>query len=341
MAGAASGGAEMACVDMCIAQKEAGFDVHLACRPNAQRDELLLKVGVKLLHLPFGKLLDFKTSAVLRQYIKSENIQLVQTWMSRASSKTPKVSGVPMISRLGGYYKMKYYRNSDFFIANTPDIARYIKDQGVEPKRIVQINNFAEIEDLESAKPLDRSAQGTPENAFLYLAMARLHPVKGIDTLLKAIAKTDQNIHVWIAGDGPEKDNLLALRDELGLQDRVKFLGWRTDRAALLKTCNAVVFTSRFEPFGGTFAQAWAANKPLITTASEGPSQFVADGQDAIVVPIDDVEMLADRMDGLAKDEALQVSFSVAGRSSYEGLFTQDIVMKKTKEFYKTCLKSI
>ena len=63
-------------------------------------------------------------------------------------------------------------------------------------------------------------------------------------------------------GEGPEREALQRLAVERRLKDRVKFLGWRTDRASLFKTADFCVFPSREEPFGNVVVEAWARGTP-------------------------------------------------------------------------------
>lgn len=332
LAGGQAGGAEMAYVDLLIAQQENGMDVIAACRPNNQRVPLLRAAGIKVYELPFGGIFDFKTTRKLKKIILDEGVTHVQCWMSRASKLTPKIDGVNKIARLGGYYNLKYYKTVDHFIGNTPDICRWLhEDQGVDKSRITHINNFAELENIET--PLTKVDFDTREDQYTFLVMARLHKVKGIDTALEALAKVPNAI-LWVAGEGPEEKNLKKLAYDLGVVARVRWLGWRTDRAALLDACDCVLFPSRFEPFGGTFAQAWAAKRPLVTTASQGPLQYVTHEKDALVSPINDVDALSENMKRVMGDQFLARGLVREGYDGFQNTFTTKKILENYKQLY-------
>ena len=334
MAGGQSGGAEMAYVDLVIAQHQAGMDVITACRPNTQRVPLLQNAGVSVYELPFGGVFDFKTTRHLKKIMRDEEITHVQCWMSRASKLTPKIDGIPKIARLGGYYNLKYYKNVDHFIGNTPDICRWLlEEQNVQKESITHINNFAELEPV--IEPIHKSDFDTREDQFAFLAMARLHKVKGLDIALKALSQVPDAI-LWVAGDGSEEKNLKQLAYDLGIVNRVRWLGWRTDRAAMLDACDAVLFPSRFEPFGGTFAQAWAAKCPLVTTASQGPSQYVTHEKNALVSPIDDVDALAENMRRVMGDPFLSRALERSGYDAFQKTFTIKTVLKDYRDLYES-----
>jgi glycosyltransferase involved in cell wall biosynthesis len=154
---------------------------------------------------------------------------------------------------------------------------------------------------------------GTPDEAPLAVALGRLHPNKGLDVLIRA-AKATPELYVWIAGEGPEREALQRLADELAVRDRVKFLGWRNDRASLFKTADFCVYPSREEPFGNVVVEAWASGTPLLTTASTGPRWLVRDGEDALMTPVDDVNALAAGIRRLMTSPELRASLVAAGR---------------------------
>ena len=336
MAGGKAGGAEMAYVDLLIAQKQAGMDVIAACRPNKQRVPLLKEVGIPVYELPFGGMFDRTTKSSLRKIIEDEKPSIVQCWMSRAAKLTPKVEGCTKIARLGGYYNLKYYKGVEHFIGNTPDICRWlVEDKKIPTTQVTHINNFAELEAIE--QPVIKADFNTAEDAFVFLSMARLHPVKGIDIAIKALAQVPEAI-LWIAGEGAEEKPLKKLANDMGVADRIRWLGWRTDRSALLAACDAVLFTSRFEPFGGTFAQAWAAKRPLVTTASEGPMQYITAGEDALVTPIDDTDAVAAAMRDLMGDKHLQRQLAREGYKKYQDFFRKDKILTKYHVLYKDIL---
>lgn len=334
MAGAEHGGAEIAYVDMCVALKEAGEDIVAVTRAhNAGRLERLRAAGITVHELPFGGMLDFSTTRRMKAIIRDFKPEIVQTWMSRAAKKTPNGRGGPVpyltVARLGNYYGMKYFRTADYFTTITPMIREYLIKNGVAPDDVRHINNFAETE--ADARPLPRDM---PDGATLLLGLGRLHEAKAFDTLMRAIADMP-DIHLWIAGEGPDRAMLEALRDELGLATRVRFLGWRDDRAALLRTADICVFSSRFEPFGTVFVQAWAEGTPLVTTNADGPRQFVRDNEDGLVVPVDDVAALGAAIRRMADNPSLRARLAAAGRARFEGEFTRAGTVAAYLDFYR------
>lgn len=341
MAGASHGGAETAFVDMCLALYEAGEQIEVVTRPNPLRVSRLERAGLIVHELPFGGAMDISTTRKLRRIVQGFQPHIVQTWMSRASQKVPcwkpgmKIDRYLITSRLGGYYKLKHFPHTDYFTTITPAIRDFLIEKGVAPDHVRHINNFAETEQVE--RPVRRSDFNTPENVPLFLALGRLHEAKAFDTLLQALVKTPE-AYLWIAGEGPDREILEQLTDTLQLRDRVRFLGWRDDRAALFQAVDYCVFPSRYEPFGTVFVQAWAQNVPLVTTASDGPRQYVRDGEDGLMVSIDDIEALAGAMRRVIEDPGLCARLVEQGQKRYHAEFTKDNTVAEYLGFYHEIL---
>lgn len=340
MAGAAHGGAETACIDMVLAMHESGQRVGLVTRTNP-RNQRLIDAGIPVYTLPFGGAIDIYTPFALKRIFKQFRPQIVQTWMSRAAAKTPRWApsmGIPrytVVSRLGGYYALKYFKNTDFFTTITPLIREWLIKEGVAPDNVLHINNFAEVE--HAPTPASRAAAGIPDHAPLLLGLGRLHPSKAFDVLIKAVADLP-NVHVWIAGEGPARADLENLIETLGVQNRVKLLGWRDDRAALFKASDICIFCSRYEPFGTVFVQSWAQEVPVIVADSDGPREFVRHNKDGLVVPKDDVEALKSALTTLLADQALQTKLVKNGLARYQNEFTKQAAVGAYLALYQKLL---
>ena len=341
LAGAEHGGAETAFVDMCIALKEAGQDVRVVTRPNSSRVLTMRKAGLDVTELPFSGKLDFKTPRAMKAIIRDYKPHVVQTWMSRASQKTPNWAynkAAPKyinVARIGGYYPAKHFKNTDYFVTITPDLKRHLVSSGIKDGDIKHINNFADTE--VAAEAGDRSTLKTPEAAFVLLALGRLHEAKAFDTLMRSVTDLD-DVYIWIAGEGPDRKKLEDLREHLRLEDRVKLLGWRDDRAALLQAADGCVFPSRYEPFGTVFVQAWEQKRPLIVSDADGPRQFVNHGKDGLVFPIDNIGKLTECIQTLKGDPALADRLAKNGHAHYEQSFTKDVCVQSYLSWYKELL---
>jgi glycosyltransferase involved in cell wall biosynthesis len=181
---------------------------------------------------------------------------------------------------------------------------------------------------------VERATLTTPKDAKVLLTLSRLHPKKGLDIFLQALAELP-DCYGWIAGDGPLQDELQKLAVKLGVSERVRFLGWRDDRAALLRTANVCVLPSRYEPFGTVILEAWAAHTPLVACSSAGPAAHIDDGVNGLLTPIDDAPALAKAVRRVLDDDALRSRLVTQGFATYEKDYTREVVTQKWIEFYR------
>lgn len=335
MAGAHQGGAETAFVDICTALHERGVDQVIVTRAFTPRIELLKKKGIKVYGVPFRGKIDIITPFVVRHILKKEKPDIIQSWMARAASAIPKKHGAyAHVARLGGYYHLKNFSTANYFVTNTPALKTWLTDQGIDAARVTVITNFAQESTQE---PVVRSSVNTPDDSYVVLALARYHANKGLDVLIKAAQKFP-SMHVWLAGEGPERANLEQLADNLGIKDRIHFLGWRSDSAALLKACDVCVIPSRQEPFGNVFIQAWASRCPVIASTSEGPGFYMRDGEDGLLFPIDDVAALEACLARIFEDKVLRQKLIDHGFTRFKNEFTKEKTADSYLELYRTLM---
>lgn len=319
---AADGGAETYFASLVAALARTGAPQAAAIRRHPARERALTAAGVPMRAFRFGGPIDLLTRPGVAAFARSQDARLLLAWMNRAGAHTPKGPWA-RIGRLGGYYSLKYYRGFEALVANTPDIRRWVIEQGWPAERVVCIPNFATP--AHGVEPQDRAALDTPQDAPLLLAMGRLHHNKAHDVSLKALAQVPQ-AWLWIAGAGPLEAELKALAQTLGVAGRVRFLGWREDASALYRAADVCIFPSRFEPLGNVVIQCWAHGLPVVAAASQGPGALVRDGEDGLLVPVDDAEALAAGVRRLLDDPLLPIRLIQNGHARVEGEFSEAAV---------------
>ena len=129
MAGAQYGGAEEFFVRLALAFKQETIDQHVVIRGHSGRENKLRQGGVSIDTLPFRRYLDFQTRGKLTSIIGDWRPNIVLTWMSRASHACSRIGSdgsFVQVGRIGGYYKLKYFRGCEHLVANTPGLVEYI-----------------------------------------------------------------------------------------------------------------------------------------------------------------------------------------------------------------------
>jgi glycosyltransferase involved in cell wall biosynthesis len=324
---AGEGGAETYFVDLVSALARAGVRQAAAIRPHAARTATLERAGLPVETFAFSGPFDVLTRPSVAAFARREETKVALAWMSRAARHTPKGPWA-RIGRLGGYYNLKYYKGFDHLVANTEDIAEWIVGQGWPAGRVRYIPNFARIPDDEASPPLDRTSLDTPHDAPLLLGMGRLHEAKAHDVSLTAL-KSLPDAYLWIAGVGPLEAKLKGLAVALGVEDRVRFLGWRSDPSALYRAADVCVFPSRYEPLGNVVIQAWAHGLPVVAAESQGPKALIRPGADGFLVPVDSPDAVAEAVSTLIEAPQLRASFAAEGLARVEAEFSEAAVVEQ------------
>lgn len=330
MAGAPHGGAETFFVRLAGALERTGQEQRVLIRRDTARAAQLRAAGVEFEEAGFGGRFDFATGRAFRREIRSWRPDIVLSWMSRATRFCPRGDFVHL-ARLGGYYDLKYYRHCDHLVGNTRGIVDYAVAHGWATQRVHYLPNFV-------PDPGPRARAAREEGSIRALALGRLHPNKAFDVLLDALALAP-GIDLWIAGDGDLLGALRLQAGRLGLDRRVRFLGWQDDVWPLLETADFLVCPSRLEPLGNVVIEAWAAGVPVVATASDGPKALISAETDGLLVPVDDAPALAAAMARLAGDAVLRASLVAAGRKAYEANFTEAAVVAAYRDLFERVVR--
>jgi glycosyltransferase involved in cell wall biosynthesis len=302
------GGAEQFFIRHALAMNERGIDQVIVVRKDGWVEEKLRGSGISPVAFPFGGVLDLRTRRKVDKLIQTEQPDVILSWMGRAAKHIPDTT-VPHITRLGNYYPLKHYTHCDFFVGNTPQIAAFIRDNGIAENRVSYIPNFVETK---PAEPADRGLFDTPRGEPLMLWLGRMTHSKGPDVLIRALANVPR-AHLWMAGHGEMHDELVALVETLGLRDRVHFLGWREDVFNLLSAADISVCASRHEALGNVILEAWAQSTPVVAARSPGPEHLIQDGRTGILVENDCPESMAAGLNRLIEDPEQAAAIGATG----------------------------
>jgi glycosyltransferase involved in cell wall biosynthesis len=185
-----------------------------------------------------------------------------------------------------------------------------------------------------SAAPALRTASDARPIVF---TPARLDPQKGQGYLLQAAAQVPQARFV-LAGEGPERASLEAQARQLGLEERVSFLGYRADVPDLLAGCDLFVLPSLYEGLPLVVLEAMAAGKPVLATAVGGTDEAVIHGQTGWLVPPADPAALAWAIRLLLSDSALARRLALAGQAQVQREFSADLMVRQVTQAYEQLL---
>jgi glycosyltransferase involved in cell wall biosynthesis len=170
----------------------------------------------------------------------------------------------------------------------------------------------------------------------LVISVARFEAPKDQTTLLRALARlVHLDFRVQLVGDGPELAAARRLTTELGLHDRVAFLGHRHDVAELLSRAQVFALSSRSESFPLTVLEAMRAGLPVVASNVGGIREAVVDGYTGSLVEIGTPDAWADALKRLLVDGETRRSMGANGRDRYGAHFGHDQVLDRVTSLYR------
>jgi glycosyltransferase involved in cell wall biosynthesis len=182
----------------------------------------------------------------------------------------------------------------------------------------------------------DRSVReelGIADDTILVGSVGNVRKPKAYEVLLKAaerVTRGTDRYHFVIAGDagGTLGAELLQLRNQLGLERRVSFLGLRSDVPTVLRNLDIFALSSRTEGFSIACIEAMACGVPVVATRSGGPEQIL-DERCGVLVPVDDPAELAAGIERVARTAGLAGSLAEAGLNRVQERFSLHTMLSR------------
>lgn len=220
----------------------------------------------------------------------------------------------------------------DRYVCVSRDAARIAAEQGVPAVRLCTVWNGIDVARFDYTGP-------RPDGPVV--AVARLSPEKDLATLLRALARAAgvaPTLRLEIAGDGSCLPELRQLVTDLGLSERVAFLGEVRDVPGLLARAALFVLPSLTEGISLTLLEAMSRGLPVVATRVGGNPEVVVEGETGLLVPARDPEALADAVLTLWHDPERGRRMGLAGRRRVEEHFEIRRAVARYEELYREVL---
>ncbi|MGV8804907.1 MAG: glycosyltransferase [Polaromonas sp.] len=289
----------------------------------------------------------------LRRLIRDFQPDVVHSHMVHANIMARLVRLITPLKRListahssneGGKLRMLAYRLTDALADMSTNVSEeavavFIQAQAARPGRMVAVHNGISTDVFAfnaSARERQREALLVGENCRLLLAVGRLHEAKDYPNLFHALAQlpaNDLNYKLCIAGDGPLRGHLDKLILQLGLSDRVNFLGIRRDVADLMSAADVFVLSSAWEGFPMVVMEAMANERILVATDCGGIREAVGDAG-FLVKPMDAKALALALHTALQLPLAQSKSLGRAARARVVEKYSLNSVVEKWLKLY-------
>ncbi len=187
-----------------------------------------------------------------------------------------------------------------------------------------------------------RAAMGIPPDAPVVVTVACLKPQKAPMDVVAVAGRVRRRVpsaHFLIVGDGELRPQMESLVRAEGLGDRVILLGWRRDVADLLGLADLFLLTSRWEGLPRAILEAMLAGLPVVATAVDGVTDVVQDGTTGYVVPVGDLDRMADCVTELLQQPERRRHMGAAARSLPDE-FDIGLMVRRQEDFYLQLLEA-
>ncbi len=330
------------------------------CGPQDRPEEFVARlsdVGIPVEVLPMRSNVDPGLAWQLYRFLSTHDFDVVHTHLFHAdvygavAARLARVG--PLVTTKHGFNPWRVRRFFSWLDRRAGDTQAAIitisaaigewlvRTEGLSPAKMRVVHYALDGERFRSA------AVGTadlPTGDPLIGTVSRLLDQKKVDVLVRAVAacvERHPGIALVVAGDGPERQRLASLSTQLGIADRVTFLGHYEDVSALLRRLDIFVLPTGGEGFGLVVLEAYAWSTPVVVSDVLALPEIVERDVGGLLVPPGNVARLARALDVLAADLGLRQRLGAAGRQRLERDFTVERMVRETVAVYDDVLRRV
>lgn len=310
-----------------------------SANPNLQLHEAATKEGIKSHLIPCKGQIDRTVTASIRELAARTNADIVHAhgykadiyvYLALRASRIPFISTChnwidnEILDILYGKADRLVLRNYAAVVAVSDAVKRRLVKAGIHEERIFLVRNGIDLRPFDDAPP-SLHCNSAPPRAPIVGFIGRLASEKGADIFLRAAAKALVELpstNFVVVGEGPDRDKLESLIDELQIRERVTMLGRRDDMPSVYASLEIMVSASRREGLPMAILEGMASSLPIVATAVGDVSAVVRDGRTGVLVPPEDSTLLASAIVTLLRDPDRRQQLGIAARKLIEDEFS-------------------
>lgn len=221
-------------------------------------------------------------------------------------------------------------------------VSEYLKEEtkdnfGVPGDRIEVIPNFIDVDRyVPDREPCHRKVLA-PDGAKILMHVSNFRPVKRIEDVVRVFAGVAEKVpsRLVLVGDGPERPRAQAMAEEMGVGDRVTFLGKHTSVEELLSCCDLFLLPSESESFGLAALEAMACGAPVVATTVGGIPEVVDEGRTGHLLPVGDVEGMTEAAIRILTEPGLAGTMGRRAREVAVSRFSAERIVPLYENYYR------
>jgi len=309
--------------------------------PNLQLHEVAFKEGIESHVIPCKGQIDLTVISSIRQLVTQTKADIIHAHGYKADIYcyfALRGSRIPLIStchtwydnnRLVTLYGMAdrlVLRNYAAVVAVSDEVKQRLLNAGVREEKIHLVRNGIDLRPFDNASPSLPNATLVDHPPIVGL-IGRLSVEKGVDIFLHAAAHVLAELpstKFVVVGEGPDRDKLESLIDQLKLRQSVSMLGRRDDMPSVYASLDIMVSASRQEGLPMAILEGMASSLPIIATPVGDVPAMVRDGHTGVIVPAENAALLASAIVALLRNPAQRERLGAAARKLIEDEFSAE-----------------
>ncbi len=336
--------------------KERGFDVYLICQTDSPLHHKAIEMGIEVYPLRMGFEFDPFSALKISKITREKKALILHFHDSHSATlgilssfihPVPiKISARKVDFSIKGnpFRKLKYDKLVSAVIAVSNGVKEVLIKDGIPESKIYTIYEGTDLKkfEIQGKKEDWKEKLGFRKDKFLAGIVAHLAHHKGHIYLIesaKILKERSADLEILIIGDGELKNFLISKTKELGVEDMVKFLGFRNDIPHLLKAIDLFVLSSYLEGLCTSLLDAMASRLPIVATRTGGIPEAVEDGVNGILVPPRNPSALADAIYHLYQKRDLLIKMGENGYERAKRIFSVEKMIENTISLYNKLLK--
>lgn len=339
------GGAERCLVELATGISRSRFEPRIYClapppEPHRSLVPRLEAAGMDVCFLSGRRTWHFPqvVRRLVRQF-RADQPDLVQSMLfhanivgrmaARRAGIDRVVSGIRVAERRSRWHLWLDNRTQaavDRYVCVSEAVARFSHDQGRLPlDKLLVIPNGIDLPRFEGQQPAEPEQLGVAAGARVATFVGRIARQKGVDWLVEQLPlwlSEQDRTEVLFVGEGPLRKRLQGRCVALGVAERVHWLGWRADVAAILKASDLLLLPSRWEGMPNAVLEAMAAGLPVLASDCEGVGELLGPGAAMQTAPFGEARPWAQRAARLLGDRQLNEQLGVENRMRVQKHFS-------------------
>lgn len=225
-------------------------------------------------------------------------------------------------------------------------VSEYLKEETLKVLHIVReievIPNFVPRSRTVQSVEANRHSEVAPNGEAILAHISNFRKVKRIDDVIEIFVRVRRShpAKLLLVGDGPERIPAERRAQELHIHQDVYFLGMQQNVASVLQVADLLLQPSEMESFGLTVLEAGAAGVPVICSDVGGLPEVIIDGETGFLLPVGDVDAMAQKALLLLTDQGLRNRVGAAARERAERFFSADRIVKLYVDLYLRVLQA-